>query len=29
MDAHDFAKVKIPDRYRIPAPNFGTFEYIT
>jgi len=21
MDAHDFAKVEIPDRYRIPAPN--------
>ena len=20
MDAHNFAKVKIPDRYRIPAP---------
>jgi hypothetical protein len=21
MDAHDFAKVEIPDRYRIPAPT--------
>ena len=23
MDAHNFAKVEIPDRYRIPAPIYG------